>query len=116
MLDRVCLTLHHVLSLGSQPISVQWSEADLPCPAYVEREGPSGGIFASTHFLACPAGHVINVHDNIMYAYINMVDGASANDGSHAEIDPSNVLKVTEDQLNEDQKQKMAQAIDEAYL
>ena len=51
-----------------------------------------------------------------MYAYINTVDGASANDGSHAEIDPSNVLKVTEDQLNEDQKQKMAQAIDEACL
>ena len=90
MLDRVCLTLHHVLSLGSQPISVQWSEADLPCPAYVEREGPSGGIFASTRFLACPAGHVINVHDNIMYAYINMVDAKSADGDNHAEISGDN--------------------------
>ena len=104
MLDRVCLTLHHVLSLGSQPILVQWSEADLPCPAYVEREGPSGRIFVSTCFLACPAGHVINVHDNIMYAYINMVDAKSVDGDNHAEINGDNVIKVTEEHLNDVQK------------
>ena len=33
-----------------------------PTLAYMERENPSGGIFASTRFLARPVGHVIDIH------------------------------------------------------
>jgi len=56
-----------------------------------------------------------------MYAYINMVESSptSEDDNTHAEISSNNIFKVIEDQLNEEQKQAMAQAVDafkEAFL
>jgi len=83
-----------------------------PALAYVEREDPSSGIFASTHFLACLVGHVINIHDNIMYTYNNMVEGKSVDGDTHAEISGDNVLKVTKEQLSDDQKQQLARTVE----
>ena len=48
-----------------------------------------------------------------MYIYINMADFKSAEDGdAHAEISVKNTIKVTEDQLSQEQKQAMARTID----
>jgi len=71
-----------------------------PSLAYVERENPSGGIFTSTRFLARLVRCVINIHNNIMYGYINMVEvklideGKAADDGTHGEIHANNTVKV----------------------
>ena len=74
-----------------------------PALAYVEREDPPSGIFASTRFLK-----YINTHDNIMYGYINLVEGKSTDGDTHAEIRGDNVLNVTKEQLSDDQKQQLA--------
>ena len=49
-----------------------------------------------------------------MYVYINMVESSPTgeDDNTHAEISTNNDFKVTKDQLNEEQKQAMAQAVD----
>ena len=72
-----------------------------PALAYVERENPSGGIFASTRFLARLVRCVINIHNNIMYGYINMVEGKSTDGDTHAEIHANNTIKITKEQLND---------------
>ena len=41
-----------------------------------------------------------------------MVDAKLVNDSAYAEVNGNNVLKVTEDQLDEAQKQQLEQAID----
>jgi hypothetical protein len=72
----------------------------------VERGDPSGGIFASTRFLACLVGHIFSIHDN-MYHYINTVeiksaahDAGKAGDGS--EVNTNNIINFTEEHLNND--------------
>ena len=55
---------------------------------------------------------MINIHVTIMYTYINMVDAKLVNDSAYAEVNGNNVLKVTEDQLDEAQKEQLEQAID----
>ena len=62
----------------------------------MEREDPPGGIFASTCFLK-----YINTHDNIMYGYINLVEGKSTDGDTHAEIHANNTIKITKEQLND---------------
>ena len=73
--------------------------------AYVEREDPSGGIFASTRFLAHLVGHVITIHDNNVYAYINMASAKPADGeepkGTNSEVNADNDLNVTEEKLND---------------
>ena len=69
-------------------------------------------------------GHDINIHNIKMFHYINTVEVKSAaaadsnmRDGS--EVNTDNILRVTEEYLNDVQKQWMAQAVDgfkEAYL
>ena len=52
----------------------------------------------------------MNIHNNIMYNYIYMAeigetDGAKAEEGdSHAEVHASNTIKLTKEQLSEEQK------------
>jgi len=72
-----------------------------PALAYMEREDPPGGIFVSTCFLTRSVGHIINTHDNIMYGYINLVEGKSTDGNTHAEIHANNTIKITKEQLND---------------
>ena len=65
----------------------------------------SGGIFTSTRLLACLMGDDINIHNN-MFHYINMVEtkSAAATDGTAHdgfEVNTNNILKVTEEHLND---------------
>ena len=59
-------------------------------------------------------GHIIN----IMYGYINMVEvsetnGAKAADSdAHAEVHASNTIKVTKEQLSDEQRQQLARAVE----
>ena len=62
-------------------------------------------------------GHDINIHDIKIFHYINTVEVKSAaaadsnmRDGS--EVNTNNILRVTEEYLNDVQKQRMAQAVD----
>jgi len=61
--------------------------------------------------LARLVGHVINIHDNIMYGCIYMAEvgetkEVKVNEGdTHAEVHPINTIKVTKEQLSEEQKQ-----------
>ena len=56
-------------------------------------------------------GHIINIHGSNMYHYLNTVkiiksiakDAGTANDAS--EINANNIINITEDLLNDDQKQ-----------
>ena len=72
--------------------------------------------FRVNTLLGTPGGTRHQHPRDIMYAYINMVDGKSAggdeDNDTRAEMSTNNTLKVTEDQLSEERKQAMAQAID----
>ena len=63
-------------------------------------------------------GHVINIHDNITYGYINMaevteIEGAKAAEGdTHAEVHANNTIKVTKEQLSDEQRQQLAKAVE----
>ena len=83
-----------------------------PALAYVEREDPSGEIFMSTRFLARSVGHIINIHDNIMYAYVNKIKGKAADDDTHAEIHANSTIKITKEQLSNNQRQQLARAVE----
>ena len=76
-----------------------------PALAYVEHENsPSGGgIFVSTRFLTRLVGHVINIHGSNMDANKS---------GDISKISNNNIINVTEEHLNDIQKQQLAQAVD----
>ena len=79
---------------------------------------PHSGIFASTSFFACLVGLVINIHDNIIYDNIYMASVSKTNEAkaaegdTHAEVHANNTIKVTKEQLNDEQKQKLAKAVE----
>ena len=79
---------------------------------------PYSGIFASTNFLACPVGHAINIHDNIIYdniyiAEVSETNEAKATEGdTHVEVQANNTIKVTKEQLNDEQEQQFAKAVE----
>ena len=63
-------------------------------------------------------GHIINIHDNTTYGYISMAevtkaDKTKAAEGdTHAEVHTNNTIKVTKEQLSEEQKQQLARAVE----
>ena len=73
-------------------------------------------IFAPTRFWTCLGGHVISIHGSNMYHYVNKVEIKSSTEdanklGDRSEI--SNIfINVTEEHLNNIQKQLLAQAVD----
>jgi len=55
-------------------------------------------------------GHIIDIHDSNMYHYVNMVEIKSAAEdagiaGDGFEINTGNIINVTEEHHNNDQKQ-----------
>jgi hypothetical protein len=84
-----------------------WSEADLPGPSVRGAREPIQWDFRVNTLLGTPGGTRHQHPCDIMYAYINMVDGKSAaeseeEDDAHAEISTKNTIKVTEDQLSQE--------------
>ena len=63
-------------------------------------------------------GPVINIHDNIIYdniyiAKVSETNEAKAAEGdTHVEVHANNTIKVTKEQLNDEQKQQLAKAVE----
>ena len=63
-------------------------------------------------------GHIVNICDNITYGYINMAEvteteeAKAAEGDTHAEVHANNTIKVTKEQLNDEQKQLLAKVVE----
>ena len=68
--------------------------------------------------LGTPVGHVINIHDNIMYnciykAEVGETEEAKTDEGdTHAEVHANNTIKVTKEQLSDEQRRQLAKAVE----
>ena len=58
-------------------------------------------------------GPIINIHDNIYIAEVYETNEAKAAEGdTHVEVHANNTIKVTKEQLNDEQKQLLAKAVE----